>query len=109
MATAGRLYSTRFLSVSLAPGQREADAIVPAGVRWVIRTIDVFSDVPPVTVDLAIANFALVAKIHLADTTSPETGRWRGRLVLYSGETLQVSARESSANVTVCGYELLGP
>lgn len=103
-----RLYSARFVSENGAGTTTSVE--VPAGEIWVVRQIDVYSDVP-LGVDSGQCFVGIETIPFFWCTTGPDTtthNTWTGRQVLNAGEALTVYADDHVA-VTISGYQLTTP
>lgn len=102
------VYSKRFIQEGGLDGS--ATVTVPTGVVWIVRDLDsvVHSGDPGVIVLQGAAD----QDIWIGDTATTSTTLWygwRGRQILYAGETLTVLVASGSWDVTVSGYELTSP
>lgn len=103
-----RLYSARFVSEN-GDGTTHGFT-VPDEVIWVIRDVDVYSDVP-IGLDSGQCIVGIETVPFFWTTTGPDTtthDQWQGRQVLNAGESLEVYA-DANVAVTISGYVLSAP
>lgn len=105
------VYSVRlFQALGLSPGTVVAYT-VPAGYRAILRDIDLYSSAGVSNSEIYIEG-ALGQTIFHAEVaaTTQDSPQWRGRQVLYEGETISVNVGGASSwDVTISGYELTLP
>jgi hypothetical protein len=105
------VYSTRFALVSITDSSSHDLYTVPAGYVAILRDIDGFTSVTPVT-SLQLTVTGLTAILIPDPGSSPGPVQWRGRLVMNAGETVACIAPGRTGglyNLCVSGYLLTVP
>lgn len=100
------VYSTRLIAVHDQPASTPAAYVVPAGKTLVIRCIDCYAGDTALGVSFNAKGSA--GQVFWGASTAPVSAgsvQWRGREILYAGETFQLEA-DDVADLTASGYLL---
>lgn len=85
--------------------------IVPDGVVWVVRDMDINGVTDTVGDVLAVASPTLgnLFIVRILTGGSGDNKQWRGRQVFNTGEWLKVTSFQGTWDVTISGYALTLP
>lgn len=106
------VYSKRFFAQGSNTPVGPVGPIVPAGVVWIVRDVDVVfrSSVSSQLELLAQTPGQLLAFFSwVAGTTSSPNFSWRGRQVFAVGEQVGINVVSGIWDVSISGYELTLP
>lgn len=101
------VFSTRFLAVHDAAVAVPNDYVVPDGFVAVVRDMDAFFGMA--LGERTVEAFGSALQVFWQDTVGlGESGwrSWRGRQVLYAGETLRMIVIGDVGDITASGYLL---
>jgi hypothetical protein len=103
------IYSASFMSASQITGR--VGLVVPDGVVWVIRDIQVWEDGQegPVPIYVVGSNNQIFWAFGADGTFNGSLGQWEGRVVLEAGQSMAVQPGGGTWDVTICGYQLTAP
>jgi hypothetical protein len=109
---AQRVYSIRiFATGALAPGAGLVGPVVPAGLVYVLRDVDVWNNASSSAVLLQVFNPVGGALWSALDPSQPlHSGwAWRGRQVYAEGERVGFESFNGTWSVMASGYQLTLP
>jgi hypothetical protein len=102
------VYSARFIAAAVDDEMVSYE--VPAGVLWVVHTVDIVSTGPePGLSVVGLLGGPIFALQTVADVAVSPLYSWRGRQVIYAGESVFVQTAGVEATFMISGYTLTLP
>ncbi|MFZ0169913.1 MAG: hypothetical protein WAL64_10955 [Candidatus Dormiibacterota bacterium] len=105
------VYSQRLFAISNLTPVGKVGPVVPAGVVWVVRDIDIVCTSFTPGDELAIFNQVGGYLLFLRIPASPTIfdNAWRGRQIYATGEQVAVESFVGAWDVAISGYQLTLP
>lgn len=106
------VYSVRLAAGGgLTPATGPIGPIVPAGVVWVVRDVDVVesSGLRPAGFEMYNQELGLLFFVLMTTSTPSANFSWRGRQVYAEGEQIRIQATQGTWDFAISGYQLTLP
>jgi hypothetical protein len=105
------VYSQRLFEVHGLAGGATLTFTVPSGYTAIVRDIDLYSSPTLSNAEIYISGSSGQTFFYASvAATTKDSPQWRGRQVLYAGETMTIyNGASESWDVTISGYLLANP